>query len=459
MPSRLVIIGLDCATPQLVFERYRSSLPALSSVMDEGCYGLMRSSTPPITVPAWTSMTTGWDAGRLGIYGFRNRKSYDYADLHVSTNLDVKAERIWEALSRNKLKSIILGVPQTFPPRPLNGWLISSFLAPNIHSEFTFPPSLKNEILRILGTYIIDVRDYRTCETSFLINSIYQMTALRFRLAKYLIKTRSWNFLMLVEMGIDRLQHRFWRYCDHEHPQYSPGSIYENTILEYHKFIDNEISDLLEAVPAHTPVMVVSDHGAQALHGGVCINKWLVDNGYLRLNTMPMSPLPISMDLIDWANTVAWGEGGYYGRIFLNVAGREPRGIVNQLEYTAIRQELKQKLELMTLEDGQPLGNTVLIPEETYNKVNGIPPDLMVYFGNLKWRSIGTIGIESIFTKSNDTGQDEANHAQHGIFICKNFPGQPTGQISGVSVEDVAPSVLKYFGVNQHNCFDGKAIF
>ncbi|MCS6939866.1 MAG: alkaline phosphatase family protein, partial [Roseiflexus sp.] len=70
---QLLIIGLDCAEPSLVFDRWRADLPTLSRLMAEGVYGELESCIPAITVPAWSCMMSGRDPGELGIYGFRNR--------------------------------------------------------------------------------------------------------------------------------------------------------------------------------------------------------------------------------------------------------------------------------------------------------------------------------------------------------------------------------------------------
>ena len=69
----MIVIGLDCAAPRLVFDRYRDAMPHVSALMESGSWGVLRSSEPPITVPAWTCMVSGRDAGELGLYGFRNR--------------------------------------------------------------------------------------------------------------------------------------------------------------------------------------------------------------------------------------------------------------------------------------------------------------------------------------------------------------------------------------------------
>jgi len=100
---KVAIIGLDCATPQLVFDRFRDSLPNLARLMAEGAWGPLESSHPPITVPAWACMMSGWDTGQLGIYGFRNRKDYSYDGYAIASSQSLHRDRGWtgESASMN----------------------------------------------------------------------------------------------------------------------------------------------------------------------------------------------------------------------------------------------------------------------------------------------------------------------------------------------------------------------
>jgi predicted AlkP superfamily phosphohydrolase/phosphomutase len=75
---KVFVIGLDCAPPELIFDAWRDELPHFKKLIDGGAYSEMYSSTPAITVPAWSSMTSGKDPGELGFYGFRNRSDYSY---------------------------------------------------------------------------------------------------------------------------------------------------------------------------------------------------------------------------------------------------------------------------------------------------------------------------------------------------------------------------------------------
>ena len=181
--------------------------------------------------------------------------------------------------------------------------------------------------------------------------------------------------------------------------------------------------------------------------GGICFNDWLIQNGYLTLKQRASRPTPIADAPIDWGRTMAWGDGGYYGRLFLNVAGREPQGVIEPTQYESVRDELVTKLEAMQGPNGELLGTKVLKPQDVYSEVRGVAPDLLVYFGDLAWRSVGTVGNPSIYTHENDIGPDGANHDRTGVFAMKGVPGQPTGRVEGLDLVDVGPTIVSLFGL------------
>ena len=454
---RVAVIGLDCVPPELVFERWRDELPCLRELTQQGCYGPLKSIVPPITVPAWSCMMSSKDPGELGIYGFRNRKDYSYDGLFFANSTAVKEDRVWDILSRAGKDVIVLGVPGTYPPQPLRGCMVGCFLTPSADADFTYPAALKTELATRFGPYLLDVENFRSEEKEQILDQIYRMTEQRFAMARYLVKTRPWDFFMMVEMGTDRIHHAFWKFFDSTHPKYEKGNRFEKVMGDYYRFLDGQIAKLLPLLGEDTIVFVVSDHGAQKMVGGVCINEWLQQEGYLHLAEPVTGLTPIAKARIDWSKTRVWGEGGYYARIFLNVRGREPQGVIPPEEYEAVREELRQKLEAMKDHNGEPLGTRVFKPEEVYRAVRGVPPDLIVYFGNLRWRSVGSVGLGSILTFENDTGPDDANHSEQGIFILREPRGRQ-GQLSGLSLFDMAPTILDRFGLEVPAGMQGKVI-
>ncbi|HEX2051774.1 MAG TPA: alkaline phosphatase family protein [Actinomycetota bacterium] len=446
---KVMVIGLDCAPPEHVFDEYADDVPHLTKLRENAVWGPLESITPPITVPAWMCMMTSKDPGTLGIYGFRNRKDHTYDGLAFATSWAVKEPTVWDVLSEAGKDCIVMSVPPSYPPKPLRGVQIGCFLTPNEQAEYTYPKELKAELQSNVGEYVFDIRNFRTDDTQYILDEAYRMTEQRFKAADYLLTNKPWDFFVMVEMGPDRLNHGIWSYVDPNHPRYEPDNPYQSSLRDYYRYLDGRIGELLERhADDDTTVLVVSDHGAKAMVGGVCFNEWLVREGYLTFaDELPTTVTPSHKLSIDWSKTKAWGDGGYYGRLFLNVEGREPDGIIPQSQYDAVRDEIAAKIEAMVDHEGAPMGNKALKPEEIYTTNNGVAPDLIVIFGGLRWRSVGSLGHGSIYTFENDTGPDEANHAEHGIFMMSNAPGQQPGRREGLHLWDVHCTVLDLFGL------------
>ncbi|HEU4929630.1 MAG TPA: alkaline phosphatase family protein [Candidatus Krumholzibacteria bacterium] len=448
MTRRLVVIGLDCVTPELLFGPWLAEMPNVRRLMADGLHGRLQSTVPPITVPAWMSMMTSHDPGTLGVYGFRNRKSYAYDDTYTVNASHVSSKTVWNILSVHRKRSLVMGVPLTYPPKPLNGAMVGCFLTPDKSATFTYPPELKTRLDALAGgEYLIDVKDFRNDRRTETLAQIRVMTERRFRAFRALLREDDWDYAMMVEMGPDRIHHAFWRFIDPGHRLYQPGNEFEHVVRDYYIELDAEIGRTVDALPADTSVIVVSDHGAKRMVGAIAINEFLMREGYLTLKAAPSKPTRLSADMVDWSRTLAWGDGGYYARVFLNVEGREPNGRIPAAEVPRVRRELKEKLEALGDEDGRPIGTRALFPEEVYRACRGIPPDLIVYLGDLDWRSAGTVGNGRVHLFENDTGPDDANHAPEGIFIWHNRGKPASRSTERVSIYDVAPSILDFYSI------------
>jgi predicted AlkP superfamily phosphohydrolase/phosphomutase len=443
--NRLVVIGLDCLTPQLALDAWLDDMPNLKALLRSGVGGPLRSTLPPITVPAWASMMTSKDPGTLGIYGFRNRANHGYDRMEIANATSVTERTVWDYLSARRLRSLVVGVPLTYPPQAINGVLVSGFETPSKSVSFTYPAGIQQMLDALAGgEYLIDVKDFRTEDKGALLASVRKMTEARFRAFRGLLKAGEFDFAMMVEMGPDRLQHGFWRHCDPSHRLYQPGNSYQHVLHDYYVALDAEIGRTVAAAGEGAAVMVVSDHGAKAMEGAICINEWLQANGYLSLKERPTSQTRFSTDLVDWPKTQAWGEGGYYARVFLNVAGREPQGRVPTTRRDQVCEELRAGLAALGDESGRPIGTRVFRPEEVYRQVNRIAPDLIVYFGDLNWRSAGSVGVGSLHLRENDTGPDDANHMEDGVFVWD----RKAAVRQRYSIYDIAPSMLRFFGMD-----------
>ena len=464
LSKKIAIIGLDCVPDALVFETLAADLPTLRRLMDHGVWGTLVSTDPPITIPAWTTITTGRDPGELGLYGFRNRLAYDRYELTVVNSSHVHAPRVWDYLEAEGADSLLIAIPQTYPPQAHRGITVAGFPTPSFHTPFCYPPEIASEVEALTrGNYVNDVKEFRNKDKHELLADLYRAAESRFTVAREFIINKPWDFFMMVETETDRLHHAFWADHDEAHPRYVRNNPFEQAIPAFYRFIDEQIGSIVESMPDETTVMVVSDHGAGPRMGAAAINEWLLAQGYLTLSKSPREETPLTPDMVDWTATKAWGEGGYYARIFLNVRGREPYGQVSQDEYEPLLEELTEKLRIMTDPRGRSIRNTVLRPPLLYRLCRNAPPDLMVYFDDLNYRSSGLVGTGEVFPDAHGGAMDEANHKPNGMFIMARLSdlraGRRRGQrIGPLSCMDVAPTALQEVGVQVPPDLRGRAV-
>lgn len=454
---KICVLGLDCAAPEIALENER--LVHIRRLMSEGVYGRLESVIPPITVPAWMCMSTSQDPGSLGVYGFRNRKDHSYNALSFVTSHSIRQPAIWDELARHGKKSIVVGVPPSYPPRQMHGINIGCFLTPDPRQDaFTHPPGIKQKLEALLGEYPVDVKGFRTGDKEWLKREIFEMNGKQWRAVRWLLAEHEWDYFHFVDIGLDRVHHGFWSYFDRRHPRYEPGNPYEDVIPDYYVLLDQQIGETVDLLGPDTVVLIVSDHGAQRLDGGFAVNEWLVREGLLVLNEYPKEITGFDRLNVNWKKTKVWSEGGYYARVFFNVEGREPQGVIPASCYESFQDEMRARFEALPDDKGEPLASLVFKPQEIYRHTRNVAPDLIVHFGGLLWRSNGKVGYGRVHVQDNDTGPDTCNHAQFGMFVLA-APGNPLrGEYKGAHLLDMAPTLLELGGYRVPAAMQGRSL-
>ncbi|MDQ3036048.1 MAG: alkaline phosphatase family protein [Myxococcota bacterium] len=448
----LLVIGLDCAAPSLVFDRLRAHLPNVSALMTRGMWGSLRSTIPPITMPAWACMVSGRDPGELGIYGFRNRIDGTRA-LRVATADDVHAPRVWDVLGAAGKRSAVLYVPPTWPPRAIeNGELVSCMLTPGPDSAHAHPPALAQELEASFGPHTPDVVR-AGADGDALIDALHDAATHHFDVAEHMLESRRPDFLMMVEMGTDRLHHAAWPALDPSDPRHDARSPMVRDARDFYAYLDARIGRLALRAGTDATVMIVSDHGARPLRGGVYVNEWLRREGWLALRSEPDAPCPIERADVDWSRTQAWAEGGYFARITMNVRGRFPDGAIEERDLGAEIDRLERALLAMRDDEGRALENRVVRPRVAYREVRGTPPDLLLFVSDLDRRALGEIGGGRVLVgpeeagASGGRGADGCNHDWEGLFVLAGPEVPRAGRVEGASIHDVGVSALRLMGV------------
>ena len=200
-----------------------------------------------------------------------------------------------------------------------------------------------------------------------------------------------------------------------------------------------------------TELMIVSDHGAKSLRGTFCINGWLIENGYLKLKTEVHEKNRFNPINVDWDKTMAWGDGGYYGKIYFNIKGREASGCISQNDVEPLKMELENEIKNLIDPEGNIVKSEVYDPIKVYQEITNCPPDLFILVGNLDWRVTNSVGNDALFLYEN-TNIDNANHDMNGIFIHSKHPKNSLRykekteidlkSIKKYSIIDIAPTAL-----------------
>lgn len=449
MDRKILVIGLDCGKPDLFFHKYVEQLPNIQRLMTESVYGILHSCTPPLTIPAWMCMTTGLQPDKLNTFGFRDReRGSDYNDFNINySQYFSQFKKIWDYVGEHNGKSILVGIPPTFPPYEIDGCMVSGFMCPDVTSQMTYPPSLRNEILEVEPNYLVDV-DFSKGNSKEVYNSIFDMTKGRFNVMKYLLTEKEWDFSMFVTIGLDRLHHVFYEdYIEDE-----------NVFLDYYKMLDKQIGYLLEIIPDDTIVILTSDHTFQERKGTFAINEWLHDIGYQSWLKDP-DVADYSNEVIDFKNTTAWGWSGYYAPIFLNVIGREPHGVIPQSDYEYVRNELINKAMNITLSDGSRFPVNVYKPKDLYMNEPCNAPDLMMFHENLSWKFTERVGYKKLDVPSNFVSHEKAVHDYDGMFLIYDKHDERSNIEINARIYDITPTILSLFGIEIPNGMYGEDIF
>ena len=428
--------------PELLYRRFLPLMPNVGRLLSRSRYGVLKSTDPPITVPAWLVMFSGVDPGSLGLYGFRHRRIGSYTETYLPTPDVARYPAVWDLLSARRDRVCVIGVPPGYPPPHVNGVYVSDLLTPPGAPDFVWPPEIAAELLGVGGGYDFDV-PFRGENRSQVADEIRDMTRRRFAVARHLWAKEAWRLFILHEIGPDRIHHTFWKFFDPSHPRHEHAPGFVEAVESYYSLLDAEIGALLDLVPHDVAVWIVSDHGSQAMTGGFCVNEWLMRSGYLKLKKRPTEArTPIEKAAIDWRNTSAWAWGGYYARIFFNIRGREPEGVVDERAIPDLIHRLTRDLEQVRLPDGSLLSVKVSRPSDLFQQVRGDAPDLIVYFGDLKWRSLGSVGHGGVFSDGNDVGPDDSVHSFDGVLVFADPHRKASGPLPDQSILDVAPTLL-----------------
>ena len=490
---RVVLIGLDGATWDLIKPwAENGKLPTFKQLMDEGCWGVLESTIPPLSPSAWVSIYTGCKPAKHGIFGFVKRKENSYFYRPISSR-DIKKPTVWEILSKHNIRSIVINALFAYPPKKINGILITGLGTPSKYSNFVYPPSYKNLILSDFPKYDVDFNEdllISSNDVKETVRRVEEITLEQIRLTKYFFENEKWSFMFSIFRALDVIQHFFWNDKD--------------IILKFYRIFDEFLMELIKKFNENDDnkyvLFIVSDHGFGPVKKYFCVNNWLEQIGMLKtykqkrvhiitaesikkallklgmrkvvwklkrsplieelLKIIPSEDFDY-MNLIEWEKTKAYFYEASDGIINLNLKGREPFGVVTEDEYNDVVKFIVDKLkDLKDPETGEKIVENVYSKIDLFNTDDIDVPDIFILMANgyravsynkLDGRSMFMPPIHGRVLRPGD-------HYLHGIFIAYGWGISKKRLEKTVKVYDILPTILSVLKIQPYNYMDGKII-
>jgi len=455
--GKVFVFGIDGAPPELIFDKWLDELPTIKKLIENGSFATLNSTVPPVSAVAWISMSTGKHPKDHGVFDYIYRKDNSYDDVRVISADIMKEDSVWNILSNYNKKSIVCLIPVTWPIKPFDGVMVTGFLTPGTEKRYVYPYEFKQDVESMFDEpFVIDIQNHRDFSAKELLDKLYKMTDMHFKLMKNLLQTKPWELFFGMIMGSDRINHNYWKYFDKTHRRYENNPEMENALKNYYIYLDKNLAELIELLPSDTKIMVVSDHGIQRMDTRVNLTDWLIKEGYMVLKEPVFEQKKFAMGMVDWEKTKVFGRGAWDGQIFVNLKGREQQGIVEKEEYDALIEELETKLKQIKGDDGKILDTKIFKKKDFSGKFDNIAPDMIIYFDDLYYGCNTTlIGNPTIWSPSTAIGSDDVTHSKQGIFIT-NISNK--GNIGEINIIDIAPTILKELDIPIPEDMKGKII-
>jgi predicted AlkP superfamily phosphohydrolase/phosphomutase len=439
---RVVFIGID-GTPYTFMQRLiaEGRAPNAARLAEQGSLLRMDSVWPWVSSVAWSSMMTGVNPAKHNIFGFIDRDPATYKQF-IPTSRNMQAKTRWEVLSEAGKRVIVVNVPVTYPPRQVNGILVGGFLSPSLEKA-VYPESYL-PTLQSLG-YIVDADPWKARESKDLaLAEVNKALDARIRTLFHLFENEQWDYLHVHVMETDRLHHFLWQQMEEGHPTYAPA------FYDFYRRIDDMLGQLAAKLDDHTTLMWMADHGFCTIKKEVYVNRWLADQGWLKLRTTP----PDRKKGLDEINPSSVAYSLDPGRVFLRVRGREKEGVVAPgAEYEALRDEIAAAaLALRDPDDGAAIFQAAFKREELYHgPYFELAADLILapYDG---YDPKGPLYKETLTFKGDElVGMHTYDDAQ--LYV-----GGQTIPQTRFSVLNVMPTILRLMDVPQPPGLDGESL-
>ncbi len=502
--NKIVIIGLDGGTFEIIDPLIAEGrLPNIARLIEKGTRGPLQSVIPPVTGPAWTSFMTGKEPGRHGLFDFVKPVEGGYGREVVNYS-HIRARTIWSMISDAGLDLGIVGVPATWPPPKVNGFVVTGMLTPGTDVTYTHPPELAAEIEEKFGPYVLDIwwQSYNRGQEDLLLDALHDVARQRGTVALDLMQSRPWDVFMMVFEATDRIHHSLWHLLDPGAKPVGKDLRFRERILDIYSEIDAGIGRLVDAAGRSANVFIMSDHGFGPLTGKFAINTWLEQEGLLsctgwnrqaarsraRVSSLakwlnhkiaptaagrllrktislvkkPKKSTPYRfLQYIDWSKTKAYSVSNTESGIYLNLEGREPQGIVKPgPEAEELKKVIIDKLQQIRHPD---TGEQLVPPDRVVprEKIYDGPfvdraPDVLFFLKDGEYPVDVNLDPE-IFQPANwRTGS--GSHRMNGIFCASGPDIKPGLELELPRIIDIAPTILGLLDLPIPSDMDGAVL-
>ena len=490
---KVLVLGLDGATFDILHPLAEAGkLPNLARLMEEGAWGVLDSTMPPVTIPAWISMMTGLNPGKLGLFDLLKREGYG---IEPNGYCFANHAPIWKILNSYGIRTGVINIPGTYPPEEVDGFMVTGMLTPSKESSFSFPSKLQTELGESGLDYEIDLPSWQYFDPEAFFKDSLKVTEKRGKAAEYLMNNIPCDFTMVVFTSLDRIHHLIWDRTE--------------LVEAYWEELDRVLGRLLEAVGEETTVFVVSDHGFGPLERTFFVNEWLRNNGFLKakrkINERAIVKLgriaerlyrflgekellkPVAGFLsavmglerlqrytfsylsnarlegrVNWKKTKAFSSvhTPHFGQIYLNTESEMPEGCVQEDEKDELISALMEKLkDLKDPKTGVPVNVDVYNSRDIYKGPHlEKAPEIVFMLDGGRCEIDAKVGEERLFVDGAPLTGWKGTHTRDGIFIARGPRVKPGVNVEKASILDVAPTLLHSFGIPILDEMDGRVL-
>lgn len=485
-PKKVLIIGWDGAPFELIKDLIKGNrLPNLKRIINNGFFGPLETVPYVMSSCAWSTMVTGKNAGKHGIFDFYSNEFEDHSYFRRPINASARQEReLWDLLSEHRIKVGAVNVPMTYPAVKVNGFMVAGLLSPSINDKnFVYPHNLLNNYQESKN-YTIDFEGEKNTPKDQFIESIDKMIEARTSLTLYLIEeNKDVDVLFTVFTAPDRFAHYFWHFYDKTHPYRKNESKedlekYEDTLIRIYEKLDEKLGIIVrkfekEMISKDFSIILISDHGISSLKKILHLNKFLNEKGYLKFKPKEERK-ELGKDIldknvsyifgkVDWSNTKAYAMGKR-GAIHVNLEGREPNGIVNRGDYRRLVEKLKSDLKsIKDPETSETIVKKVYSRDELFFGKNiQKAPDILIflkegYFPFGYAFSLDKPGLISVNDKVElpfVTGIESGD----GILCIRDKNIKTNATFKNSKISDFTPTLLYLLGLHIPKDMDGRVL-